>query len=146
MDTQNFWADTFGGVSKAIPQGRPGGLAGRVAATIIGLQALVCAVLAVAFPLLAAADAGLSTASHLMFSVFTGLFAVGLGLVARGLWRGVSWSRTASLAWLVVLVPVGLSLVQSGWTLAGALTLLSAVIAIVAVADESRRAKSFSQP
>lgn len=146
MDTQNFWADTFVGVSKAIPQGRPGGLAGRVAATIIGLQALVCAVLAVAFPLLAAADAGLSTASHLMFSVFTGLFAVGLGLVARGLWRGVSWSRTASLAWLVVLVPVGLSLVQSGWTLAGALTLLSAVIAIVAVADESRRAKSFSQP
>ncbi|MEO8517957.1 MAG: hypothetical protein ABI438_02165 [Dermatophilaceae bacterium] len=133
-------------MSKAIPQGRPGGLAGRVAATIIGLQALVCAVLAVAFPLLAAADAGLSTASHLMFSVFTGLFAVGLGLVARGLWRGVSWSRTASLAWLVVLVPVGLSLVQSGWTLAGALTLLSAVIAIVAVADESRRAKSFSQP
>lgn len=121
-------------------------MAGRVAATIIGLQALVCAVLAVAFPLLAAADAGLSTASHLMFSVFTGLFAVGLGLVARGLWRGVSWSRTASLAWLVVLVPVGLSLVQSGWTLAGALTLLSAVIAIVAVADESRRAKSFSQP
>ena len=102
--------------------------------------------LAVVFPLLAAADAGLSTASHIMFSVFTGLFAVGLGLVARGLWRGVSWSRTASLAWLVVLVPVGLSLVQSGWALAGALILLSAGVAIVAVAEESRRGRSFSRP
>jgi len=105
-----------------------------------------CAVLAVAFPLLAAGDAGLSTASHIMFSVLTGLFAVGLGLVARGLWRGLSWSGTASIAWLLVLVPVGLSMVQSGWRLAGASILLSAVIAIAAVAAESRRGKLFSRP
>jgi hypothetical protein len=120
---------------------RPSGKPGQVAAAIVGLQGLGCAVLAVAFPLVAARDAGLSTASHLMFSVFTALFAAGLGLVARGLWRGLGWPRTAAVVWLVVLVPVGLTLAQAGWGLVGALILVSAVIAIVAVAVENRSAE-----
>ena len=116
---------------------RRAGMPGRVAAMIIGLQALGCVVLAVAFPLAAARDAGLSTASHLMFSVFTGLFAAGLGLAARGLWRGLSWPRTASVVWLLVLLPVAWAMVQSGWRNLGSLILGSAVVAIVAVAAES---------
>lgn len=111
---------------------------GLVAATIIGLQALGCAVFAVVFPLAAAQDASLSNISHVMFSVFTGLFAAGLGLVARGLWQGLSWPRTATIAWLVVLLPLGWALLQAGWGLVGALILGSAVAGIVAVAAESK--------
>jgi hypothetical protein len=113
---------------------------GLVAAVILGLQALGCAVLAVAFPVAAAHDAGLSTVSHVMFGVFTGLFAGGLGLAARGLWRGLSWPRTASVVWLVVLLPVAWTMVQSGWQLPGSLILGSSLVAIAAVAAESRRA------
>ncbi|MEP7035688.1 MAG: hypothetical protein ABI934_08870 [Actinomycetota bacterium] len=125
-------------MSSAEPAPQRPGIAGRVAAAIIGAQALACAVIAVVFPLVAARDAGLSTASHLMFGVFTALFAAGLALVARGLWRGLSWPRTATLVWLVVLLPVGLTLLQSGWSLGGALILVSSVAAILAVAAEIR--------
>ncbi len=114
------------------------GIPGLVAASIIGVQALGCAVLAVAFPLAAARDASLSTTSHVMFSVFTALIAAGLGLVARGLWRDLTWPRTAGAVWLVLLLPVGWAMVQAGWALVGALLLGSAVVGIVAVAAESR--------
>jgi hypothetical protein len=113
---------------------------GLVAATIIGLQALGCAVFAVVFPLAAARDAGLSTTSHVMFGVFTGVFAAGLALVARGLWQGMGWPRTATLVWLAVLLPVGVAVVQAGWTLGGAVILGSAVAGIIAVAAEGRSA------
>jgi hypothetical protein len=116
------------------------GMPGMVAAAIIGLQALGCAVLAVAFPVAAAHDAGLSTVSHVMFGVFTGLFAACLWFAARGLWRGLSWPRTASVVWLVVLLPVAWTLVQSGWRLPGLLILGSSLVAVVAIAAESRRA------
>lgn len=111
---------------------------GLVAAAIIGVQALGCAVVAVLFPLLATRGASLSDTSHLMFSVFTALFGVGLGLVARGLWQGVSWSRTATVVWLVLLIPVGWGMLQAGSGLFGSLVLGSAVVGIVAVAAEGR--------
>jgi hypothetical protein len=111
---------------------------GLVAAGIIGLQALACAVFAVVFPLAAPTDASLSTTSHVMFSVFMALFAVGLGLVARGLWQGLSWPRTATVVWLVLLLPVGWAMVQAGWGLVGVLILGSSVAGIAAVAAEGR--------
>jgi hypothetical protein len=111
-----------------------------VAATMVGLQALGCALLAVAFPVAAARDAALSTLSHVMFAVFTALFAAGLGLAARGLWRGLSWSRTASVVWLVVLLPVAWALVQSHWRPLALLVLGSSLVAVVAIAAESRPA------
>ena len=113
---------------------------GLVAATIIALHALGCAVFAVVCPFAAAKDAGLSTTSHVMFSVSTALFSVGLGLVARGLWRGLGWPRTATVVWLVLLLPVGWVMVQAGWGLVGALILGTAGVGIVAVAAESRSA------
>jgi len=110
---------------------------GLVATAIIGLQALGCAVFAVVFPFAAARDAGLSTTSHVMFSLFTALIAAGLGLVARGLWRGSSWPRAATVVWLGVLLPVGWAMVGAGWGLVGALILGSAVVGIVAVVVDS---------
>ena len=92
------------------------------------------------FPFAAARNAGLSTASHVMFSLFTALIAAGLGLVARGLWQGSSWPRTAAVVWLAVLLPVGWAMVQAGLSLVGTLILAGAVAGIVAVAAESRRA------
>ena len=121
-----------------MPQPRAG-MPGLVAATVIGLQALGCAVLAVAFPVVAAHDPGLSTASHVMFGVLTGLFGAGLGLTARGLRRGLSWPRTASLVWLVVLLPVAGTMLESGWRLPGSFILGSSLVGIVAIAAESRR-------
>ena len=119
---------------------RHAGMPGLVAAAIIGVQALGCAALAVIFLLAAPRGASLSNTSHLMFSVFTVLFAVGLGLVARGLWQGLSWSRTAAVVWLVLLLPVGWAMVQAGRGLVGALILGSAAVGIAAVAAESRMA------
>ena len=125
----------------AIVPPRRAGTPGLVAAAIIGLQALGCAAFAVVFPLMAAQRASLSSASHVMFSVVTALFAGGLGLVARGLWRGLNWPRTATVVWLVLLLPVGWAMVQAGWGLIGALILGSAVAGIVAVAAEGRSIK-----
>ena len=113
---------------------------GTIAAALLGVQALGCAVLALAFPFVAARGASLSNTSHVMFSVFTFLFAVGLGLLARGLLRGAAWPRTGTVVWLVLLVPVGWALVQAGWVLGGVLLAGSAIAGIVAIAAESRRA------
>jgi len=114
---------------------------GLVAAGILGLQGLGCAIFAVLFPLLAFRGASLSNVSHVMFSLFTLLFAVGLGLVARGLWRGVSWSRTAAAVWLALLLPVGWALAAGGSKLIGSLILGSAILGIAAVVAESRRVR-----
>ena len=116
------------------------GMPGLVAAAIIGVQALGCAIFAVIALLATPRGASLSNTSHVMFSVFTVLFAVGLGFVARGLWQGLSWPRTAAVVWLVLLLPVGWAMVQAGMGLVGALILGSAVVGIVAVAAEIKSA------
>lgn len=124
--------------ARAFP--RRTGLPGQVAAAIIGAQALVCAVFAVIFLLEAPEGATFGNASHWMFSVLTLAFAIGLGFVARGLWRGLGWPRTATVVWLVLLVPVGWAMVQAGRGAVGVLILGSAFLGIVAVAAESRGA------
>ena len=127
-------------IPPAIGPARHVGAPGLVAAAIIGVQALGCAAFAVIFPLMAAQRASLSSTSHLMFSVVTAVFAAGLGLVARGLWRGLDWPRTAAAVWLVLLLPVGWALFEAGSGLAGGLTLGSAVAGLAAVTAEGRSA------
>ena len=113
---------------------------GMVAAAIIGLQALGCVVLAVLFLPAATEGASLSDTSHVMFAVFTLAFAAGLRVVARGLWRGLGWPRTATVVWLAVLLPLGWAMVQAGRGLVGVLILASSVLGIGSVAAESRNA------
>jgi hypothetical protein len=117
---------------------RPAGLAGHVAAGVVGLQAVGCLGFSLYFLLAASSRASLSATSHLMFSLFTVLFAAGLGLVSRGLWKGRSWPRTAAVVWFVLLLPVGWSLVQAGRGVVGVLILGSALGGIGAVVAESR--------
>ena len=119
------------------PQPRRAGMPGLVAAVITGLQAFGCAAFAVFFLFAAPRDASLTDTSHLMFSVVTLLFAVGLGLVTRGLWLGRNWPRTATVVWLALLLPVGWAMLQAGRGLVGALILGSACVGIGAVARES---------
>jgi hypothetical protein len=144
-------ADSLGSVSppkstpaESIPPSRITpwhvGFSGLVAATIIGLQALGCAVFAVFFLLGATKGASLRDTSQVMLSVFTALFAVGLGVVARGLRQGLGWPRSAAVVWLVLLLPLGWAMVQAGRGLVGVLILGSAVVGIGAVAAESRNA------
>ena len=124
------------------PQSNPAqhaGLPGLLAAAVIGLQALGCAGFAVLFLFGAPNRASLSPISHLMFSVFTMLFAVVLGVVARGLWRGLSWARTAGVLWFVMLLPLAWAMVQAGRVLVGGLILGGAVVGTGSVVLESRR-------
>ena len=114
------------------------GTPGLVAAAIIGLQALGFAAFALLFPLVAAERASLSSTSHVMFSVVMALFAAGLGLVARGLWRGLRWPRTATVVWLVLLLPVGWAMVQAGWGQVGVLILGSTAAGRAAGVVEGR--------
>ena len=80
----------------------------------------------------------MSSVSHVMFSVFTLLFALGLGFVARGLWQGMGWPRTATVVWLGLLLPVGWAMLQAGSGLPGSLILASAIVGIAAVAAGAR--------
>ena len=112
-----------------------------VSAAILGLESLGCAGFAVFFLLAASDGASLSGTSHLMFSLVTVLFAVGLALVARGLWLGRGWPRTAAVVWFVLLLPVGWALLQAGRGPAGVLVLGSAVAGIAGVVAGSREAK-----
>lgn len=56
--------------------------------------------------------------------------ALGLGVVARGWWGAVTWARTPTLVWNVLLLPVGASLVQSSQRLAATLVLVVAVLSL----------------
>lgn len=109
-----------------------------IAALIIGLQALGGPVAALVFLLAAPTGASLSDTSHVMFSLFTALFSIGLGFVALGLWRGLSWPRTAAVVWLVLLLPVGWAMLQADRGLVGLLILGSSAAGIGAVVAESR--------
>jgi hypothetical protein len=111
---------------------------GLVAATVVGLQAIGFALFAVVVLLAAPKGASANKINHEMFSVTTALFAAALVFVARGLWQGSKWSRTAAVVWLVVLLPVAWAMVQAGRVTVGLTLLGMNLLGIVAVAAESR--------
>ena len=63
-----------------------------------------------------------------MSAVLIALFAVGLGLLARGWWSGANWPNTPTIVWNLLLLPVAWSLVQAERRL------VAAAVAVVAVA------------
>lgn len=107
---------------------------------VAALQAFACVSVAIYSLLGSSREASLSGTSHLMFIVFTLLFAVGLTVVARGLWQGKVWPRMAAVVWFLLLLPVGWGLLQAGRGPVGLLLLGSAAGGIAAVVAESRSA------
>jgi hypothetical protein len=76
----------------------------------------------------ASADASRAAVSALLIA----LVGVGLGVMARAWWRGAGWPNTPTVVWNVLLLPVALSLVQSGHALIGVVVAVVALVAIVA--------------
>jgi hypothetical protein len=116
----------------------PVGPAARVAAVVVGLQALALVVFAV-FYLVAFVQGGSDNAPRVLSSVvLIAVFAAGLAFLARGLLTGHPAVRTPTVVWELLLLPVGVGLVQSGQALIGAVVLVASVVCLVAVALSRR--------
>lgn len=105
----------------------------RTAAGIVGAQAVVLLAFALVFAVKSLHGENDGRGEVVAFIALLVLSAAGLGLVARALWRRRSWPRTATMVWEVLLVPVAVSLIQSGWLVLGVLVLFAALVAIAAV-------------
>ena len=105
----------------------------RAAAGIVGAQGLLLVLFAVVFAVKSVHGENDGRGEVVAFIVLLVLSGAGLGLMARALWRHRSWPRTAAMVWEVLLVPVAVSLIQSGWLVVGLLVLLGAIVAIAAV-------------
>jgi hypothetical protein len=116
----------------------PVGPPARVAAVVVGLQALALVVFAV-FYLVAFVQGGSDNAPRVLSSVvLIAVFAVALVYLARGLLTGHPGVRTPTVVWELLLLPVGVGLVQSGQGLIGAVVLAASVVSLVAVALSRR--------
>jgi hypothetical protein len=67
-----------------------------------------------------------------MSAVLIAVFAVLLGLVARGWLRGQDWPKTPTVVWNVLLLPVAWSLIQADRALVGVGLGLAAVAGVLA--------------
>ena len=72
-------------------------------------------------------DAVLVVMSALLILVF----AVGIGALARGWWRGDNWPNTPTVVWNLLLLPVSWSLFQAGRAVVAVLLAAVAVLGIV---------------
>ena len=132
-------ADTLGRVTNSSPQ--PTDRASRVAAAVLGAQALALVGFTVFYLVGVLRGASDDTSRAVMSMVLFVLVAVGLVALARGLWQAAPWARTPTLVWLALLLPVSWGMFQSGAMLLGALVLATALAGIVAVALASRHAQ-----
>lgn len=115
-------------------------IAGRLAAALAALQVLVLVGFALFYLVGLSRGAAQDTGRAVVSVILILLLAVGLGLVARGLWGADRWSRTPMLLWNVLLLPVGWGLLQSGQTGVGAVVLVVAVAGIVTPLADRRPA------
>jgi len=105
-----------------------------VAGALCLVQALVLVGFAVFYLLELLAGAG-SDRSRVVVSVVLFLvFAGGLGWLAQLWWSGSTWATTPTVLWNVLLVPVAISVFQSGQTLLGATLVVVLLPSILAAA------------
>jgi hypothetical protein len=116
----------------------PRGTASRVAAGVVGLQALALVVFAVFYLVELFSGGGGDTARVLSSVVLLAVFAAGLIVLARGLLAGHPSVRTPTVVWELLLLPVGITLVQSGQAVIGVLVLVASVVCLLAVALRRR--------
>ncbi|MEO9153876.1 MAG: hypothetical protein ABI243_15840, partial [Lapillicoccus sp.] len=94
------------------------------------LEALVLVGFAVFYVMELVAGGGDDTARVVTSAIVIVISALGLGALARGWWAVATWTRTPTLVWNVLLLPVGASLLQAGQGLVGTLVLVVAVLSI----------------
>jgi hypothetical protein len=117
-------------------EGVPGARAGRD--RFRDLAGLVCAVEALALAGFCAfylweltQGASDDPARVVMSAVLIAIFAVGIGLLARGWWSGANWPSTPTVVWNLLLLPVAWSLFQSDRDLVAAVVALVAATGLV---------------
>ncbi len=104
----------------------------RFAALVCLLEALVLAGFGVFYLVELAFGEGSDPMRVFTEALLVLLFAAGVGLLGR-LWLGKSqWPAVPTVVWHVLLVPVAVSLFQSGQFLLGVLLALAIVTAVVA--------------
>lgn len=130
--------DLPSGHSEGDAQGRP---VRRGRDTARDVTAAVCAVQAlslvgfVGFYLVELVQgAGDDPTRVVMSALLILVFAVGIGALARGWWRGVNWPNTPTIVWNLLLLPVTWSLFQAGRAVVALLVGGVAVAGIVAAA------------
>jgi O-antigen/teichoic acid export membrane protein len=103
-----------------------------IAAVVCAVQALVLLGFCV-FYLWELAQGGSADAGRAVMSVvLIAVFAIGLGLLGRAWQRGANWPNTPTVVWNLLLMPVSLSLVQSGHAAVGGVLAAVALGGIVA--------------
>lgn len=80
------------------------------------------------------AGAGSDQTRVIMSAILILVLAGALGWLARLWWSGSTWATTPTILWNALLVPVAISIVQSGQLLLGALLAVVLVPTIVASA------------
>ena len=91
----------------------------RVAAVLVGLQALALVAFAVFYAYELAIGEGSDPARVLMSALLILLGGVALAVVCRGWVRGAAWPRTPTIVWDLLLLPVGVGLIQGNQRLVG---------------------------
>lgn len=120
-----------GGTAAPLPlPARPWTLWAAIAMLVLEIAALV--VSAVFFVTLARAGEPALTTSLLSLAVMFAILALGLAGVAVGLHRMRRWARPATVAWQVLLILFGLSVLGSGWLLPVA-SIAPAVLGLIAL-------------
>lgn len=80
---------------------------------LVCVQAAVLAALSVAITITAARGRADDAGSAYLLAGFFGLLAAGIGFVGVGLVRGRSWARSPAIAWQLVMLPVGFTLLAT---------------------------------
>lgn len=115
-----------------------------VAAAVCALQALSLVGFVVFYLVELVQGAGDDPTRVVMSALLILVFAVGIGALARGWWRGANWPNTPTIVWNLLLLPVAWSLLQADRAVVALVLGLVAVVGIVAAvrADTSEDAVS----
>jgi hypothetical protein len=110
---------------------RPAGVA--VIAVILLLEALACLGISVLFIRTLLTNDPVSVGGSVFLAVFLVLLAAWLVVVARALWRGFRWPRSAALVIQLFLVILSVSFLSSGSVLIGLGMLVPGAVVLLAL-------------
>lgn len=105
----------------------------RLAGWLLAVQVVVIVGFVVFYVVELASGQGEDRTRVVMSCVVFLIMAAGLGVLTRGLLRNASWSRTPTVLWNALLVPVGISLIQAAQVWVGVVVMVAAVGTIGAV-------------